>query len=187
MDLSQYHSLEQNHGGDVCTPAFPAATAVPSNDALVSTFPDSPDSPSPIAADIAGYQAVVSRGLSGVLGIEVIEVSADRVVATMPVNDRSRQPFGVLHGGASMTLAETAASLGAWTGIDAERFAAFALDLNATHVRASREGIVTAVAKRAHRGRRTQVWTVEIHDDAGQLVCIARCTMAIVALGRDQD
>jgi len=133
-------------------------------------------------ATLAEYQAIVSRGLSGALAIELVEVSAERVVATMPVNERTRQPFGVLHGGASMTLAETAASLGAWSSIDSERFATFALELNASHLRATREGVVRAVATAVHCGRTTQVWAIEIRDDAQRLVCLARCTMAVVAL-----
>jgi uncharacterized protein (TIGR00369 family) len=130
------------------------------------------------------YQIIVSRGLSGTLGIRLVEVSSKRVVATMPVDDRTRQPFGALHGGASMTLAETAASLGAWSGIDAERFAAFAVELNASLLRATREGIVTAIATPVHQGRTTQVWSVEIRDDAERLVCVARCTMAVVPVDR---
>lgn len=137
-------------------------------------------------SSLAEYQAVVARGLSGLLGIEIVEISDKRVVATMPVDDRTRQPFGFLHGGASMTLAETVASLGAWSGIDANRFAAFALELNASHLRATRDGRVTAVATVAHWGRQLQVWTIEIRDNADRLVCTARCTMAIKPLGRDE-
>jgi uncharacterized protein (TIGR00369 family) len=126
------------------------------------------------------YRALGTRGLSDVLGIEVVELSPERVVATMPVDDRTRQPFGILHGGASVALAETAVSLGAWRSIDRERFAAVGLEINANHLRAKRDGLVRIVATPVHRGRSTQVWTAEIRDEQERLVCVARCTMAIV-------
>ena len=126
------------------------------------------------------YRALGTRGLSDTLGIEVLELSPERVVATMPVDDRTRQPFGILHGGASVALAETAVSLGAWRGIDRERFAAVGLEINANHLRAKRDGLVRIVATPVHRGRSTQVWTAEIRDEQERLVCVARCTMAIV-------
>jgi 1,4-dihydroxy-2-naphthoyl-CoA hydrolase len=147
------------------------------------TASDSPPG-RPSRSSLADYQAIVARGLSGALGIRLLDVSDDRVVATMPVDDRTQQPFGALHGGASMTLAETAASLGAWSGIDPERFAAFAVELNASLLRSVRHGVVTAVATRVHHGRASQVWSVEIRDDAERVVCIARCTMAVVAIDR---
>lgn len=114
------------------------------------------------------------------LGIEVLELTAQRVVATMPVNDATRQPFGVLHGGASVALAETVASLGAWSSIDRERFAAVGLEINANHLRAKREGLVRAVGTAVHQGRTTQVWSIEIRDEEQRLVCVSRCTLAIV-------
>ena len=126
------------------------------------------------------YRALGTRGLSDALGIEVLELSPERVVATMPVDDRTRQPFGILHGGASVALAETAVSLGAWRSIDRERFAAVGLEINANHLRAKRDGLVRIVATPVHRGRSTQVWTAEIRDEQERLVCVARCTMAIV-------
>jgi 1,4-dihydroxy-2-naphthoyl-CoA hydrolase len=126
------------------------------------------------------YRALRTRGLSDTLGIEIDELSPDRVVATMPVDDRTRQPFGILHGGASVALAETAISLGAWRSIDRARFAAVGLEINANHLRAKTEGTVRIVATPVHRGRTTQVWTAEIRDEKERLVCVARCTMAIV-------
>ena len=147
----------------------------------VSSRPD-PDSPS--ADAVAEYLALASRGLADALGIEVVELAPERVVATMPVDDRTRQPFGVLHGGASVALAETAVSLGAWRSIDRTRFGAFGLEINANHVRAVAEGVVRVVATPVHRGRTTQVWTAEIRDDRERLVCVARCTMAVVPLER---
>jgi uncharacterized protein (TIGR00369 family) len=133
------------------------------------------------------YRALRTRGLSDALGIEVLELSPQRVVATMPVDDRTRQPFGILHGGASVALAETAISLGAWRSIDRERYAAVGLEINANHVRAKTDGVVRIVATPLHQGRSTQVWTAEIRDEAERLVCIVRCTMAIVPRDPTRD
>lgn len=130
---------------------------------------------------IAEYRALDSRGLADTLGIELLELTPDRVVATMPVDARTRQPFGILHGGASVALAETVASLGALRNIDRTHFAAMGLEINANHLRAKRDGVVRAVATPLHRGRTTQVWTIEITDEAGRLVCVSRCTIAVVA------
>lgn len=120
------------------------------------------------------------RGLAGHLGIEMTVLSPDKVVATMPVDDRTRQPFGILHGGASAALAETVASLGAVHNIDRETQAVVGIELNANHVRAKTEGTVTATATPLHRGRRTQVWDIRIEDEEGRLICASRCTLAII-------
>lgn len=120
--------------------------------------------------------------MQDVLGIEIIELSPERVVATMPVDDRTRQPFGLLHGGASVALAETAASLGALANIDDTRFAAVGVEINANHIRSRRDGSVRATALPIHIGRTTHVWSIEIVDDNGRMVCISRCTIAIVPL-----
>ena len=132
---------------------------------------------------IAAYRALVSRGLADTLGIEMVELTPDRAVATMRVDERTRQPFGILHGGASVALAETVVSLGAWLNIDRERFAAVGLEINANHIRSVREGLVRAVATPLHRGRTTQVWGVEIADEQGRLVCVSRCTISIIPIG----
>jgi uncharacterized protein (TIGR00369 family) len=126
------------------------------------------------------YGPLAKRGLAAALGIEILELTRERVVATMPVDDRTRQPFGLLHGGASIALAETVASFGAAVLIDRERFAAVGLEINGNHLRAKTEGIVRATGVPVHAGRSTQVWSIEIADEEGRLVCISRCTMAIV-------
>lgn len=126
------------------------------------------------------YGPLAKRGLAVALGIEMIELTRERVVATMPVDDRTRQPFGLLHGGASIALAETVASFGAVVHIDRERFAAVGLEINGNHLRAKTEGLVRATGTPVHLGRSTQVWTVEIADEEERLVCVSRCTMAIV-------
>ena len=126
------------------------------------------------------YGPLATRGLAVALGIEMLELGRARVVATMPVDDRTRQPFGLLHGGASIALAETVASFGAAVHIDRERFAAVGLEINANHLRPKSDGMVRATGIPAHVGRTTHVWTIEIADEQGRLICISRCTMAIV-------
>ncbi|HEY2376714.1 MAG TPA: hotdog fold thioesterase [Gemmatimonadaceae bacterium] len=125
-------------------------------------------------------QALPTRGLADLLGIEIVELTPQRVVATMPVDERTRQPFGILHGGASVALAETVASLGAAMNVDLERQSAVGLEINANHIRAKREGLVRATATPFHVGRSTQVWDVRIVDEQDKPVCISRCTLAVV-------
>ena len=126
------------------------------------------------------YRPLAKKGMAVALGIEMEELSFERVVATMPVDDRTRQPFGLLHGGASIALAETVASFGAAVLIDRDRFAAVGLEINGNHLRPKTEGMVRAIGVPVHVGRTTQVWSVEIADEEGRLVCISRCTLAIV-------
>lgn len=126
------------------------------------------------------YGPLASQGLAAALGIEIVELTPQRVVGTMPVDARTRQPFGLLHGGASLALAETVASLGATANIDLERFVAVGQEINGNHVRGKTEGVVHATAIPVHRGRTSQVWAIDIVDEQGKLVCVSRCTMAIV-------
>lgn len=126
------------------------------------------------------YLDVAVTGLPGTLGIEMIELTKERVVATMPVDERTRQPFGLLHGGASIALAETVASFGAAVFIDRERQTAVGQEINGNHLRPKFDGMVRAVGIPLHVGRATQVWSIEIRDEDERLVCISRCTMAIV-------
>lgn len=119
-------------------------------------------------------------GLAGVIGIEFKVLERDKIVATMPVDERTRQPFGLLHGGASAALAETVASIGAFLNIDGEKQAAVGVELNANHLRPKTDGLVTATATPLHRGRRTHVWDIRIVDEEDRLVCASRCTLAIV-------
>jgi uncharacterized protein (TIGR00369 family) len=126
------------------------------------------------------YLDLGQHGLQKVLGIEIVEMSPERVVATMPVDERTHQPFGILHGGASIALAETVASLGAANRIDRERFVAVGQEINGNHLRPKSDGIVTATGVPVHVGRSSQVWSIEIRDEARKLVCISRCTLAIV-------
>ena len=129
---------------------------------------------------VAAFRALPTRGLADTLGIEIVELSKERVVATMPVNERTRQPFGILHGGASLALAETVASIGAVMNVDLRQYTAVGLEINANHVRAKNEGTVRATAVPLHSGRSTQVWEVRIVDETGRLICVSRCTLAVV-------
>src|SRR2546423_6758261 len=120
-------------------------------------------------------------GLGKTLGIEVVELTPERVVATMPVTPRHHQPWGSLHGGASVALAETVASTGG--SLNCPRgMAAFGMEINADHLRPKREGLLTAVGTPLHRGRTTQVWEVNIYDEENILICATRCTLAVVAV-----
>ena len=114
------------------------------------------------------------------IGIEVVNVSEEEVVATMPVHGPTKQPFGILHGGASLVLAETVASLGTFNLIDQENELAVGLEINANHIRSKSEGVVTAVGTPVHRGRKIMVWDVRITGEDDKLVCISRCTIAVV-------
>jgi 1,4-dihydroxy-2-naphthoyl-CoA hydrolase len=133
-------------------------------------------------AALSELRAVRTPSLVDLLGIEVIELTRDRVVLTMPVDERTRQPFGILHGGASVALIESAVSLGAWRNVDRAREAAVGLEINANHLRAKRDGVVRCVATPVHRGRSTQVWTATITDEQDRPICIGRCTLAVVPL-----
>ncbi|WP_243387684.1 hotdog fold thioesterase [Bacillus kexueae] len=118
--------------------------------------------------------------LVSTLGIEIEKADQKEVRAKMPVDERTRQPFGLLHGGASVALAETVASIGAFFHIDPEKEAAVGLEINANHIKGKKDGFVTAIAKPVHQGRTTMVWEIRIVDEEEDLICISRCTMAIV-------
>jgi 1,4-dihydroxy-2-naphthoyl-CoA hydrolase len=124
--------------------------------------------------------AMNQNNMIGLLEIEILEATVDRVVATMPVQAKVHQPFGLLHGGASVALAETVASLGAYLNVMDSGMGAVGLEINANHLKAKRDGIVTATATPIHKGRSTHVWQVEIRDEDGKMVCVSRCTLAIV-------
>ena len=118
--------------------------------------------------------------LSEHLDIRITEVGPDFLRGTMPVDARTRQPFGLLHGGASVALAETLGSVAANMCIDMSRFHAVGQEISASHVRPARSGRVTGTARPAHVGRRTQVWDIRIEDEAGRLTCVSRLTMAVI-------
>lgn len=123
--------------------------------------------------------ASLENTLVTALGIQIQELTAGRVVATMPVNNATRQPFGLLHGGASVALAETVASMGTCHRIDITKEYAVGIEINANHIRSKRDGIVTAVATPLHAGRTTMVWDIKIIDEQEKLICVSRCTVGI--------
>jgi 1,4-dihydroxy-2-naphthoyl-CoA hydrolase len=129
---------------------------------------------------LSPFAALQQETLLSTLGIEITEAGRERVVATMPVGPRVHQPFGLLHGGASVALAETVASTAAWMNVDQAAEIVVGIEINANHLRAKREGVVTATATPLHVGRRTQVWDVRIADEEGRVVCASRCTLAVV-------
>ena len=114
------------------------------------------------------------------LGIRFTEVGADYLRGTMPVDERTKQPFGLLHGGASVALAETLGSIGAMMCVEPEKFLCVGQEINANHVRAVSSGLVTGTARPLHIGGRTHVWAIEIVNEAGKLVCASRLTMAVI-------
>ena len=118
--------------------------------------------------------------LSDFLGIEFIELGDDYLVARMPVNERTRQPIGIMHGGASCVLAETVGSTAAQFCVDFEKFYCVGLDINTNHIRSVRSGYVIATAKPFHLGKTTQVWSIEIKNEEDKLVSINRLTMAVL-------
>jgi uncharacterized protein (TIGR00369 family) len=115
-----------------------------------------------------------------VLDIKLVVAQKDKVVATMPIGPNHRQQVGYLHGGISVVLAESIASLGSVLNIDANQQMAFGLEINANHLRPKREGILTGTATPIALGRTTHVWDVRIKDENEKLVCVSRCTIAIV-------
>jgi 1,4-dihydroxy-2-naphthoyl-CoA hydrolase len=114
------------------------------------------------------------------LGIVFTQIGDDFVRATMPVDARTHQPYGLLHGGASVALAETLGSMGAMLCCDVGRELPVGLDINANHVRGVTNGVVTGTARPLHIGRTTQLWEIRIEDESARLVCIARLTVAVV-------
>lgn len=114
------------------------------------------------------------------LGIKITEIGDDFLRGTMPVDSRTMQPMRLLHGGASVALAESLGSLAATLCVDTRKYACVGLEINANHVRAAREGTVTGTATPVHIGRRTQIWQIKIENEAGQLICISRLTLAVI-------
>lgn len=123
--------------------------------------------------------ALASRNLVSHIGIEFVEIGNDYLKARMPVDHRTKQPFGILHGGASVVLAETVGSCAANMVVDYPTQRFVGQDINANHIRAVSAGHVTAVARPLHLGRASQVWDIKIHDDQEKLVCVSRLTMAL--------
>lgn len=114
------------------------------------------------------------------LGIKITELGENYIVGTMPVDNRTKQPFGILHGGASVALAETLASYGGYLTIDSEKYHVVGVEINANHLKMAKEGNVTGKCTPIKRGRSTQVWQTEIKNDKGELICISRITLMVL-------
>ena len=114
------------------------------------------------------------------IGIRFSELGDNYLKATMPVDNRTRQPYGLLHGGASVALAETLGSVGSALVIDQDNFICVGQEINANHIHSVRSGYVTGTATPIHLGASSHVWEIMIHDEAGKLVCISRLTVAIL-------
>ncbi|RZA27571.1 MAG: hotdog fold thioesterase [Lysobacteraceae bacterium] len=133
--------------------------------------------------DIAAVNALRDDCMVGHLGITITEAGEDWLRGTMPVDERTRQPYGLLHGGASVALAETLGSMAGGLCVDPQREAVVGLEINANHLRAVRSGVVTGTARALHVGRTTQVWEIRIENEARKLVCVSRITLAVIAVG----
>lgn len=125
------------------------------------------------------------NALAGHLGIEITEVGDDYVKGKMPVDNRTIQPFGLLHGGASVVLAETLGSIGGGLSLKWPE-TVVGLDINANHIRAVRSGYVTGIAKPVHLGGKTQVWEIKIYNEDKKMVCISRLTLAIIKIKEEK-
>ncbi len=134
----------------------------------------------PAALTVELLNRMHQDSMVGHLGIEFTEIGEDYLRARMPVDRRTIQPFGILHGGASATLAETVGSVASTALIDLERQRAVGLEINANHLRPVDGGYVCATARPIHIGRRTHVWDIRIEDEAGRAVCVSRLTMMIL-------
>lgn len=127
--------------------------------------------------------AVFPNTIHESLGIRMVEGTADRVVLEMDVGPHVHQPFGLLHGGASAVMAESAASMGAWLNCDQEKEYTVGTDLNISHLRPKKDGVITATATPIKKGRTMHVWGIDVTGDDGKLIATARCTLAIRPLG----
>lgn len=119
--------------------------------------------------------------MSEFLGIQFTEVGEDFLTATMPVNERTKQPIGILHGGANVVLAETIASTAANAVVDMSKFYCVGLEINANHIRSVRDGIITAITKPIHIGRTTQIWEIYLFNEEGKKTCISRMTASVLS------
>ena len=117
--------------------------------------------------------------MAGHIGIEFLEIGDDYLKARMPVDEKTKQAFGILHGGASCVLSETLGSVAAWMCIDPKKQMAVGVEINANHIRPVSEGYVTAICKPVQVGRTIHVWNTEIYKDDGKLSCVSRLTVAI--------
>ena len=129
---------------------------------------------------IAEIQSLGKDTMSEYIGIEWVELGNDFLKARMPVDHRTKQPYGLLHGGASCVLSETIGSLASAMVVDHSKYVCVGLEINANHVRSARQGFVTGIASPLHLGSNTHVWDIKINDERQKLVCVSRLTVAII-------
>jgi 1,4-dihydroxy-2-naphthoyl-CoA hydrolase len=128
---------------------------------------------------VAAINSMGNESMSSHLGIEITEIGDDFISARMPVDARTQQPYGILHGGASCVLAETLGSVGGAFSVDIATQIVVGLEINANHLRPAKDGYVTGTARPIHMGKTTQVWDIKITNEMGDLVCISRLTLAV--------
>lgn len=134
----------------------------------------------PAVITLAGLNGYSHHTMGEHLGIEFTEIGEEFLKARMPVDERTRQPYGLLHGGASAVLAETLGSVASSLVIDMVRYNCVGIEINANHIRAVRDGFVTGTVSPLHLGTTTHVWDIRIHDDRQKLTCVSRLTVAIL-------
>ncbi len=132
------------------------------------------------AVTVTQVNEFLREGMEEHLGIEIVEVGNDFLAATMPVDHRTRQPYGFLHGGASAVLAESLGSMAGNLCVDPRKRYCVGLEINANHIRAVKEGVVKGTCRPVHLGKTTQVWEIKITNEADKLVCISRLTLAVL-------
>ena len=129
---------------------------------------------------LADFGTLGQNTMGDYIGIRFSELGDDFLKATMPVDHRTIQPYGLLHGGASVTLAETLGSVGAAMVIDPEKFICVGQEINANHLRGVKEGLVTGITQPIHLGATSHVWEIKIYNESGKMTCISRLTVAIL-------
>lgn len=138
----------------------------------------------PEGLDLKTINAVSAVNMVAHLGIEFTEIGKDYVKAKMPVDEKTKQPFGMLHGGASVVLAETLGSVASNVVLAGNQYAV-GLEINANHIKGVKDGYVHGTAKPIHLGRKTHVWSIEIKDDNDNLVCVSRLTVAVIEKSKE--
>lgn len=118
--------------------------------------------------------------IGDLIGIEFTEITEDSISARMPVNEKTHQPYGILHGGASVVLAESLGSVASNMIIDSDKYIGVGLEVNANHLRPVKSGFVTGICKPIHIGGKTHVWDIRLYDDRGKMNCVSRLTVAII-------
>ena len=131
---------------------------------------------------IEDIRGIGANTMAEFLGLKWVEIGDDFLKLSMPVNAKTQQPYGFLHGGASCVLAETVGSVGSVLVIDQEKYYCVGLEINANHLRSVTKGIVTATATPLHLGKSTHVWDIKIYDEQEKLFCVSRLTMAILSI-----